>query len=69
MTTMEIRFTIVKSVFQILIQFNQIRGQMAGKVIGAYGNTNRAKFIFGLLDGRPLSQDDYKKLLYQCLKK
>lgn len=45
------------------------RGQMALKVLAAYGNTNRANFIFKLMDGRPLDKDDYKKLLYQCLKK
>lgn len=44
------------------------RGQMAAKVFGAYGNTNRATFLFKLLDGRPLADDDYKKLVYQVMK-
>jgi hypothetical protein len=44
------------------------RGQMAAKVFGAYGNTNRATFLFKLLDGRPLADDDYKKLIYQVMK-
>lgn len=44
------------------------RGQMAGKVFGAYGNTNRANFLFTLLDGKPLGNDDVKKLIYQVLK-
>lgn len=34
----------------------------------AYGNTNRASFLFKLLDGKSLSRDDIKKLLYQVLK-
>lgn len=45
------------------------RGQMAPKVIAAYGNTNRASFIFKLLDGKQLGLDERKKLLYQVLKK
>jgi hypothetical protein len=36
----------------------------------SYGkNTNRAGFVFTLLDGKELSNEDYKKLLFQCLKK
>ena len=35
----------------------------------SYGKTNRASFLFKLLDGRPLEVDDRKKLLYQVLKK
>ena len=44
------------------------RGMMARKVLGAYGDTNRATFLFKLLDGRPLENDDYKRLIYQVLK-
>lgn len=46
----------------------KIRGQMAPLVIGAYGKTNRANFVFTLLDGKWLSTEDRKKLLYQVLK-
>jgi hypothetical protein len=46
----------------------KVRGQMAAKVFGAYGKTNRATFIFSMLDGRELGTDDVKKLLYQVLK-
>jgi len=46
----------------------KIRGQMAGKVIAAYGNTNRASFLFKLLDGKQLDDDAIKKLIYQVLK-
>ena len=38
-------------------------------VIQSYGKTNRANFLFKLLDGKTLGDDDYKKLLYQVLKK
>ena len=44
------------------------RGQMAAKVFGAYGNTNRATFLFKLLDGKQLDDDAIKKLIYQVLK-
>jgi hypothetical protein len=37
-------------------------------VIQSYGKTNRANFLFKLLDGKTLGDDDYKKLLYQVLK-
>lgn len=44
------------------------RAKMAMVIIGAYGNTNRASFVFKLLDGKELGNDDLKKLLYQVLK-
>lgn len=34
-----------------------------------WGKTNRASMLFKLLDGKLLTVDDHKKLLYQCLKK
>lgn len=45
------------------------RAEMAKKVLSAYGQTNRASFLFKLLDGRELDKDDLKKLLFQVLKK
>jgi len=45
------------------------RKDQAQKVIASYGNTNRASFIFKLLDGKELGSEDRKKLLYQVLKK
>ena len=45
------------------------RGQMAPKVIAAYGNSGRTSMIFKLMDGKALDDQDYKKLLFQVLKK
>ena len=45
------------------------RKDQARKVIAAYGKTNRASFVFKLLDGKELGPDDRMKLLYQVLKK
>ncbi len=45
------------------------RKDQAIKVIQSYGQTNRASFVFKLLDGKMLDAEDRKKLLYQCLKK
>jgi hypothetical protein len=45
------------------------RKEQAVKVLAAYGETNRASMIFKLLDGKNWSDDDWKKLLYQVLKK
>jgi hypothetical protein len=45
------------------------RREQALKVLSSYGQTNRASFVFKLLDGKTLGADDRKKLLYQVLKK
>lgn len=44
------------------------RGQMAQCVLQAYGNTNRAAFVFTLLDDKELDNKDIKKLMFQVLK-
>jgi len=44
------------------------RKDQAKKVLDSYGQTNRASFVFKLLDNNPLSNDELKKLLYQVLK-
>jgi len=45
------------------------RKQMAMEILQAYGNTNRASYVFTILDGHELTDKEYKKLLYQVLKK
>jgi hypothetical protein len=45
------------------------RKDQAVKTIDSYGITNRASFVFKLLDGKMLTYEDRKKLLYQVLKK
>lgn len=45
------------------------RKDAAIKIIAAYGNTNRSQFAFALLDGKKLSSEQMKKLVYQCLPK
>jgi hypothetical protein len=45
------------------------RKDQAVRVLASYGQTNRASFVFKLLDGKQLEVDDRKKLLYQVLKK
>ena len=51
------------------LQYMATRKEQALKVLAAYGNTNRASFVFKMLDKKPLDNDDIKKLLYQVLKK
>jgi hypothetical protein len=46
----------------------KIRKEMADVVISSYGKTNRANYIFTLLDGKELDDDALEKLLYQCIK-
>ena len=43
------------------------RKEAALKIISAYGKTNRASYVFNLLDGKELDKDSYKKLLLQSL--
>lgn len=45
------------------------RKEFALEVKQKWGDTNRAGFLFTLLDGRELNKDNYKKLLYQVSKK
>lgn len=45
------------------------RKVFAQKVFQAYGNTNRASFVFTLFDNKELKKDNIKKLLWQVLKK
>lgn len=44
------------------------RREAAEKILQAYGQTNRAAFVFSLLDGKALNNDQLKKLLYQVIK-
>ena len=51
------------------VPFTPGRKVQAQQILEAYGNTNRAAFVFTLLDGKSLSKDQLKKLLYQVTKK
>jgi hypothetical protein len=51
------------------LNFLPTRKQQAELTIASYGSTNRAAFIFKLLDGKPLGKEEYKKLMFQVLKK
>lgn len=44
------------------------RKDQAQLVLSAYGNTNRASYVFALLDGKTLTKDQLKKLMFQVLK-
>lgn len=44
------------------------RGEAARDILQAYGDTNRAAFVFMLLDGKTLENEQLAKLLYQVLK-
>ncbi len=48
---------------------NLPRREAAAIILQAYGTTNRAGFVFSLLDGKQLDSEAKKKLLYQVLKK
>lgn len=45
------------------------RKEAAEKILQAYGQTNRSGMAFSILSDKELKTDDYKKLLYQVLKK
>lgn len=44
------------------------RKDAAARILQAYGSTGRSSIIFKLLDGKVAGADDWRKLLYQCLK-
>lgn len=43
------------------------RKDQAEHILSAYGNTQRSGMLFALLDGKDLSDEMIKKLLFQCL--
>jgi hypothetical protein len=48
---------------------NMSRKEQAAKIISAYGDTNRAGFVFMKLDNKSFTNKEYQKLLWQVLKK
>jgi len=60
-----------ESIKHLAIQygFQKGRAAQAKKIFEAYGQTNRASYVFSILDGKQLSRDAVKKLYYQVLKK
>ncbi len=47
----------------------KVRREQAEHILSSYGKTNRANFLFCLLDGKDLTDDQLKKLLYQVIGK
>jgi len=43
------------------------RKEQAISIVQAYGDTNRASFVFNLLDGKQLTDDQYKKIMFQVM--
>jgi hypothetical protein len=43
------------------------RKDAAAKILKAHGSLGRASIIFKILDNKPITKDDYKKILYQVL--
>lgn len=52
----------------ILPLMGKPRREAAERILQAYGSTGRSAILFKLLDGKQMVADDYKKLLFQCLK-
>lgn len=44
------------------------RREQALLIKSSYGDTNRAGYVFTILDNRPLTNENYKKLMFQVLK-
>ncbi len=45
------------------------RKEQAIKIMSSYGTTNRSQYVFSILDSRPLTDDQIRKLFWQVLKK
>lgn len=67
----------MKEVFEIMASMAQFakkldgmsRKDQAAKILQAYGQTNRASYVFAILDKKSFDNDKVKKLLFQVLKK
>ena len=44
------------------------RKEKAATIISSYGKTNRASFVFNILDGKTISDEQIKKLMFQVIK-
>lgn len=44
------------------------RKEQASKILEAYGNTNRASYVFNILDKKPITTEAIKKLIIQTTK-
>ena len=51
------------------LNFLPNRKQQAEQVLSSYSVTNRSAMVFKLLDNKSLDKSDYKKLIFQILKK
>jgi hypothetical protein len=63
----------VHTIMNALISFGDkcntvTRKEAAFKILQAYGSTGRSAIVFKVLDGKVITADDYKKILYQVLK-
>jgi hypothetical protein len=63
----------VHTIMNALFAFAAARSKMprkfaAAEILQAYGSTGRSAIVFKVLDGKPITADDYKKILYQVLK-
>lgn len=47
---------------------DKTRKEAALKIIESYGQTNRSSFVFSLLDGKKLKDEQLKKLIFQCIR-
>ncbi len=63
----------VEVIFDAMVEFVRPlyfapRKDAAEKILQAYGTTGRSAIVFKMLDRKTIVADDYKKLLFQCLK-
>lgn len=67
----------MKEVFEIMTAMAKFakkldglsRKEQASKILQAYGQTNRASYVFAILDNKSFDNDKIKKLLFQVLNK
>lgn len=64
----EVRLIMRSMEMKVALLRTKSRKDAALAIQQAYSTTNRASFVFQLLDNRPISDDGIKKLLYQVLK-
>lgn len=58
----------MKSFVDNKVRILKSRKDQANTIMSAYGNTNRSSFVFNILDNKPITNEIFKKLMFQSLK-
>jgi hypothetical protein len=58
---------IIAGMYKFVAALTGSRKEKAEKIISSYGHTDRASFVFAIMDGKELTDKNWEKLLFQML--